>query len=415
MNENEITEVKVEEKEETKKKKKPGRIKKLILTLLVLAVGFSGGLLFAYSGVLSGGSLNYVSVIKKLNMLQEYIDAYYLDDYEQENLESGLLNGFMSGLGDPYSCYYTKEDYQSLTEEDSGEYKGIGITVMQDSLTGEVVIEQVMKDQPAYKAGIESGDVITAVDNEKVEGLRLNEVVHRIKHSKDEKVKISISREEKELEFLVDKANIVIQSVESEMKEGTIGYISVSQFIENTDEQFIEAVDKLEKEGMTGLVLDLRDNGGGLVDSCVNMVSRIIPEGDLIVYTEDKNGGKIEYNSNSDKVLDVPIVILVNEDTASASEIMTGCLKDYGLAEVLGTQTFGKGIVQSIVPFVDGSAMKLTVAKYYTPKGNDIHKVGIEPDIKMEISETEWKAAQKNPEKDTQLKKAIRLLQQKNK
>lgn len=415
MNENEITEVKVEEEVETKKKKKPGRIKKLILTLLVLAVGFSGGLLFAYSGVLSGGSLNYVSVIKKLNMLQEYIDAYYLDDYEQENLESGLLNGFMSGLGDPYSCYYTKEDYQSLTEEDSGEYKGIGITVMQDSLTGEVVIEQVMKDQPAYKAGIESGDIITAVDNEKVEGLRLNEVVHRIKHSKDEKVKISISREEKELEFLVDKANIVIQSVESEMKEGTIGYISVSQFIENTDEQFIEAVDKLEKEGMTGLVLDLRDNGGGLVDSCVNMVSRIIPEGDLIVYTEDKNGGKIEYNSNSDKVLDVPIVILVNEDTASASEIMTGCLKDYGLAEVLGTQTFGKGIVQSIVPFVDGSAMKLTVAKYYTPKGNDIHKVGIEPDIKMEISETEWKAAQKNPEKDTQLKKAIRLLQQKNK
>ena len=415
MNENEITEVKVEEEVETKKKKKPGRIKKLILTLLVLAVGFSGGLLFAYSGVLSGGSLNYVSVIKKLNMLQEYIDAYYLDDYEQENLESGLLNGFMSGLGDPYSCYYTKEDYQSLTEEDSGEYKGIGITVMQDALTGEVVIEQVMKDQPAYKAGIESGDIITAVDNEKVEGLRLNEVVHRIKHSKDEKVKISISREEKELEFLVDKANIVIQSVESEMKEGTIGYISVSQFIENTDEQFIEAVDKLEKEGMTGLVLDLRDNGGGLVDSCVNMVSRIIPEGDLIVYTEDKNGGKIEYNSNSDKVLDVPIVILVNEDTASASEIMTGCLKDYGLAEVLGTQTFGKGIVQSIVPFVDGSAMKLTVAKYYTPKGNDIHKVGIEPDIKMEISETEWKAAQKNPEKDTQLKKAIRLLQQKNK
>ena len=415
MNENEITEVKVEEEVETKKKKKPGRIKKLILTLLVLAVGFSGGLLFAYSGVLSGGSLNYVSVIKKLNMLQEYIDAYYLDDYEQENLESGLLNGFMSGLGDPYSCYYTKEDYQSLTEEESGEYKGIGITVMQDSLTGEGVIEQVMKDQPAYKAGIESGDVITAVDNEKVEGLRLNEVVHRIKHSKDEKVKISISREEKELEFLVDKANIVIQSVESEMKEGTIGYISVSQFIENTDEQFIEAVDKLEKEGMTGLVLDLRDNGGGLVDSCVNMVSRIIPEGDLIVYTEDKNGGKIEYNSNSDKVLDVPIVILVNEDTASASEIMTGCLKDYGLAEVLGTQTFGKGIVQSIVPFVDGSAMKLTVAKYYTPKGNDIHKVGIEPDIKMEISETEWKAAQKNPEKDTQLKKAIRLLQQKNK
>lgn len=415
MNENEITEVKVEEEVETKKKKKPGRIKKLILTLLVLSVGFSGGLLFAYSGVLSGGSLNYVSVIKKLNMLQEYIDAYYLDDYEQENLESGLLNGFMSGLGDPYSCYYTKEDYQSLTEEDSGEYKGIGITVMQDSLTGEVVIEQVMKDQPAYKAGIESGDIITAVDNEKVEGLRLNEVVHRIKHSKDEKVKISISREEKELEFLVDKANIVIQSVESEMKEGTIGYISVSQFIENTDEQFIEAVDKLEKEGMTGLVLDLRDNGGGLVDSCVNMVSRIIPEGDLIVYTEDKNGGKIEYNSNSDKVLDVPIVILVNEDTASASEIMTGCLKDYGLAEVLGTQTFGKGIVQSIVPFVDGSAMKLTVAKYYTPKGNDIHKVGIEPDIKMEISETEWKAAQKNPEKDTQLKKAIRLLQQKNK
>ena len=208
----------------------------------------------------------------------------------------------------------------------------------------------------------------------------------------------------------MEKTSVQIESVTYEMKEDNIGYIAVSQFIENTGDKFIDAVDTLEAQGMKSLIIDLRDNGGGFVDVCVDMVSRIIPEDQLIVYTEDKNGKKTEYKSNSEKELNIPIIILVNGNTASASEIMTGCLKDYGVANVVGSQTYGKGIVQNIIGLSDGSAIKLTVAKYYTPNGNDIHKKGIEPDVIVEMEDAQWKEARDDETKDTQLQKAYELL-----
>ena len=234
--------------------------------------------------------------------------------------------------------------------------------------------------------------------------------MNRIKKSESDTVKLILLRENKTIEKKVKKSHIEVETISYEMKENKIGFISVSQFIENTDEQFIKAVDDLDQQGMAGLIIDLRDNGGGLLDTCINMVSRIIPQGDLIVYTEDKNGRKDEFNSNSDQTLDIPIVILVNGNTASASEIMTGCLKDYDKATILGSTTFGKGIVQNIMPLGDGSAIKLTVSKYYTPKGNNIHEVGIEPDVKMEYTDEEWAEAKKDPEKDTQLEQAMSIL-----
>ena len=195
------------------------------------------------------------------------------------------------------------------------------------------------------------------------------------------------------------------------MKEKKIGYIAVSQFLENTGDQFDKAVTALEKKGMKSLIIDLRDNGGGLLNTCTQMVSRVIDKDKLIVYTKDNEGNKEEFKSDSGKTLDIPIIFLVNGNTASASEIMTGCLKDYGKATVVGTTTYGKGIVQNIMPLTDGSAIKFTIAKYYTPNGTDIQKKGIKPDVKVKMSDAQWKKAQTDEKADKQLKKAIELLE----
>jgi carboxyl-terminal processing protease len=319
----------------------------------------------------------------------------------------------VSGLGDPYSEYYTSEEYRDMMEGDSGEYRGIGIIVYKDSASGYVTIESVMKDQPAYNAGVENGDIMISVDGKETRDLTLTETVGLIKRGESDTVKLVLLRDNQTIEKVVNKSNIVLESVEHEMKEDKIGYISISQFIDNTDEQFTAAIDDLNKQGMKGLIIDLRDNGGGLVDSCVNMISRIVPEGKLVVYMEDKNGRREDYNSNSPQTLAIPIVVLVNGNTASASEIMTGCLKDYDLATVVGSKTYGKGIVQNVMPLGDGSALKLTVAGYYTPNGVNIHKKGIEPDVKIEYTTKEWAKIRKDPSKDKQMKEAVSILEEK--
>lgn len=312
------------EEETMTEKRKPHkwrkRLGKLLMVFVILMVGFVGGVLFLISG--SGGSsgINNLSVLKKMIVLENCVEHYYLEDVDEDDLEAGVYRGFMSGLSDPYSTYYTKEEYEQLSETDSGEYTGIGVTVMKDTNTGYVVIEEVQKDAPAYQAGLLKGDILMEVDGTDTATITLQETVNLIKKGENKEVVLNINRDGDNFEVTVEKSSVEIESVTWEMKEGNIGYISVSQFIENTDEKFIEAVDELEEQGMNSLIIDLRDNGGGLLDTCINMVSRIIPENKLIVYTEDKNGKKTEYNSNSDKELKIPIVVLVNENSASASD-----------------------------------------------------------------------------------------------
>lgn len=388
------------------KKTRPWRSRlKLALVLLVVAVvGFVAGhiiLLFAFSG----SGVNNFKVMTKLTMLEAYVDRFFLEETDGEEIEEYIYKGYMAGLDDPYAAYYTKEEYEQLMEEDSGEYVGIGVTVRQDTDTGYVIVEQVNKNGPAYNAGVQVDDLIMAVDGEDTSDLGLQETVSRIKED-EEPVVLTILRDKETMDITVDKSQIVLETVTWEMKENKIGYIAVSQFVENTSEQFNEALTSLTEEGMTGLIIDLRDNGGGLLTACLDMVSRFVPDEKLIVYTEDKDGNRTEYNSDSKDVIDLPIVLLVNENSASASEIMTGCLKDYGIATVVGETTYGKGIVQNIMPLPDGSAVKMTVSKYYTPNGNNIHEIGISPDITVEMSEEEWEIAQEDETKDTQLQKA---------
>lgn len=383
------------------------RLKMAVLLLLVAVAGFVVGhviLLFA-----SGNGVNNFKVMTKLTMLEAYVDHFFLDETDGSRLEDYIYKGYIAGLDDPYAAYYNEEEYAQLMEEDSGEYVGIGVTVRQDPDTGYVLVEQVNKGDPAYNAGVQADDIIMAVDGEDTAELGLQDTVALIKKN-DKPVVLTILRGSESMELTVDKSQIVMETVTWEMKENHTGYIAVSQFIDNTSEQFNEALTSLTEEGMTSLIIDLRDNGGGLLTACLDMVSRFVPDEKLIVYTEDKKGNRTEYNSDSVDVIDLPVVLLVNENSASASEIMTGCLKDYGIATIVGETTYGKGIVQNIMPLPDGSAVKMTVSKYYTPNGSNIHEVGITPDVTVEMSDEEWAAAQDDPAKDTQLHEAYQIL-----
>lgn len=379
-----------------------------LFLLLVAVSGFVIGQIVLFL-LPTGSGVNNLKVMQKLMVLEACVDRFFLDETDGDNLAAGIYKGYMAGLGDPYAAYYTKEEYDQLMEQDSGEYMGIGVTVRLDTDTGYVLVEQVDKDGPAYNAGVKKGDLITAVDGVDSVGLGLQGTVSAIKGNKEPSV-LTILREGESLEITVDKTEILMETVQWEMRQDHIGYIAVSQFVKNTSDQFNQALEELQAQGMTSLIIDLRDNGGGLLTTCLDMVSRFVPDEQLIVYTEDKNGDRVEFHSDSVDVVDVPMVLLVNGNSASASEIMTGCLKDYDIATVVGQTTFGKGIVQNILPLADGSAVKMTVSRYYTPLGNDIHEAGIVPDVTVEMSEEQWAAAQEDENADAQLQEAQKIL-----
>ncbi len=394
-------------------KRKGGCFKHTVSILMVVVIiGFSffAGRQSVLTSSGYGTGLNNGKILRKLSLLEAYTGKFYLNKLDKNNVEQNIYKGYAKGLQDPYAEYYTKEEYKQLMEEDSGEYEGIGISVVKDTDTGYAEIVSVFKDQPAYKAGIKAGDLIIAVNKKNTADMELQDVVSEIKKKENKKVVLTIYRDKKSKDYTVKKSSVQIDTVSYKMKDKKTGYIAVSQFLENTGDQFDKAVTELEKKGMQSLIIDLRDNGGGFLNTCTQMVSRLIAKDKLIVYTKDKEGNKEEFKSDSDKTLNLPVVILVNNNTASASEIMTGCLKDYGKATVVGTKTYGKGIVQNIMPLPDGSAIKFTIAKYYTPNGTDIHKKGIKPDVEVKISDAQWKKAQKDEKADIQLKKAMELL-----
>lgn len=326
------------------------------------------------------------NVDKKLDYLQFYIDRYYLEGTEDVDLESGIYKGFVSSLGDPYSAYYTAEEYNELIESQSGEYCGIGVQVSQDLETGIITMINVFKGSPAMEAGVKSGDVLYKVEDEEVTGVDLDKVVTKIKGEENTTVKLTVYRESTKeyIDMDVYRRVIDVPTVEYKMvdEENKIGYIAISQFDAKTDEKMLEAIEALKKDGMKSVVFDVRNNPGGMYDTVCNMLDALLPEGTL-VYTLDKNGKKVEETSDSE-FMDMPMTVLINGESASASEIFAGAIQDFGAGKVIGTQSFGKGIVQSLFGLKDGSAIKLTVSKYYTPNGVNIHGTGITPDIEVE-------------------------------
>ncbi|NLG02350.1 MAG: S41 family peptidase [Clostridia bacterium] len=356
-----------------------------------------------------GGEIKWSAVKNKLDVLQRAIELYYKDEVDNEALVEGIYAGYVNGLGDPYSVYYTKEEFDDLMESSSGTYVGIGAYLNENPDTGRVYIVKPMPGSPAEEVGLQADDIIVSIDGEDTTGMDSAAVASTVKGPEGTKVTLGIARQnEKEiLAFELERRTIEAPTVSHEMKDDKTGYIAISEFDDVTTSQFEEALSDLKEQGMESMILDLRDNPGGNLNVVVDIAGNFATD-DLIVYTEDKNGKKREYRSEVKKSVDIPVIVLVNGNSASAAEILAGCIKDYDTGKLLGTTTFGKGIVQQVLPLDDSSAVKLTVSKYFTPKGGDIHGIGIKPDIELEFDAD----AYLKDKTDNQLNQAMELLNQ---
>ena len=384
-----------------------------LLFMLITAICF-GVVLFVKTRVIFTNSSNLVTqnsaVQTKLAKLESYIRGYYIDEIDDEQLEDYLYYGLVAGLGDPYAAYYNEEETQSMLDSSSGNYCGIGAVFSQNLVTGIITVSRVYEGCPSYEAGILPEDILYMVEGEDVTGQDLTNVVTKIKGEEGTEVTISMLRGEEVLDFTMKRQMIEVPTIEHEMLDNQVGYILITEFDGVTSEQFSIALKDLQANGMKSLVIDLRNNGGGSLDAVCEIADELLPEG-LIVYTEYSDGERVDRNSDAEWA-DVPMAVLINGASASASEILSGALQDHGVATIVGTQSYGKGIVQSVLDLQDGTALKLTSAKYYTPKGNNIHGVGITPDVEIDLPEELKTEVTLSLEEDVQLQKAIEVLQQ---
>ena len=342
----------------------------------------------------------------KLQYLKALIDEYFIEDIDEEKLTEGIYKGYIDGLEDPYSVYYDEEETREMNETTSGEYQGVGFVVSQDKDTEIITVLQVYEDSPAQEAGIKDGDILYKVDGEELSGLDLTEVVRKIKGEEGTEVELTVLRGDNAEEVTVTavRRTIEAQTVSHEMKENGVGYIRISEFDSVTYEQYKTALEDLEANGMQSLIVDLRSNPGGNLVTVCDILDLMLPEG-TIVYTEDKNGEKNEFTSDEENQFTKPLVVMMNGYSASASEIFAGAVQDYGTGQIVGTQSYGKGVVQQIFDLKDGTSLKLTIAEYITPNGRNINGEGITPDV-----EVEYEYDEANPEADNQLDKAIEVV-----
>lgn len=345
---------------------------------------------------------------EKLSVLKGLIDENYIGDVDEEALEEGIYKGYIQGLEDPYSVYYNEEETKDLYETTEGEYSGIGAVLSQDLESGVITLVQIYEDSPAAKAGLKDNDILTKVGDIEVTGVDLSEVVTYIKGEKGTDVDLTVLRGEdaEEITVTATRDTVEAQTVKYEMLEGQTGYLSVSEFDSVTYAQYEEALNELTDQGMTGLIVDLRNNPGGNLNTVCEMLDLVLPKG-TIVYTEDKDGKRETATSDDEHQINVPMVVLVNGNSASASEIYAGAIQDYGIGKIVGTQTYGKGVVQQIFDLGDGTSVKLTIAEYFTPNGRSIDGEGITPDV-----EVEYEADENNPEADNQLEKALEVMKE---
>lgn len=384
-------------------------------------LGYSAWMFFQYSRAqnvsvqenaegVSANSVATQNTLNKLDVIEETIEKYYLEDVDEQTLEDGIYKGMVESLGDPYSTYYAPDELEQIQEKTEGIYYGIGAYIGIDTETSLPRLTGIIDGTPAQESGLRAGDLIYQVDGTDVQGLELEQVTSLVKGEEGTTVHLTIIREGESdyLEIDVVRRQVESPTVNQEMLDDRIGYIQITEFDTVTLDQFTEALAVCRGKGMEGLILDLRGNPGGNLSTVCEIARQILPEG-LIVYTEDKNGKRTEYSCDGEHEMTEELVVLVDGNSASASEILAGAIKDYGIGTLVGTTTFGKGIVQRIISLTDGSAVKLTVSHYYTPNGNNIHEVGIEPDVEIAFDGD----AYYNDDVDNQLQKAIEVMNEK--
>ena len=337
----------------------------------------------------------------KLNAIDSVLESFYFGDVDDETAKDNIYKAYLSSYGDKYTMYYTADEYKALKESTNGKFYGIG-AVCQLSGEGGVLLVDVYDNGAGYQAGLRSGDRVVNVDGRDITDMELSSAVALIKGDKGTSVTLEVIRGTERLTFSAVRDAVEAKTVSYTLLDNNIGYLSISQFEEVTTKQFKAAVEDLQSQGMKGLVIDIRNNPGGLLDTVVGMLKYMLPDG-LIVYTEDKQGNRKEYKGQDNDEFNLPLAVIVNGNSASASEIFAGAIQDYGKGTIIGTQTYGKGIVQTVKPLTDGSAIKFTIAKYFTPKGQDIHGKGVTPDMAVEYDtdadvDTQLDAAIKNVE-----------------
>ncbi len=373
---------------------------------LLMAAGLnalSSGMLFS-KGLLSG------QTVRKVNVLKQLIDQHYYkaDEVTDEQLEEGLYKGLLESLDDPYSVYYTPDEVEKLNETISGTYTGIGAYVSKDASTGCPKIAGVISGAPAETAGLQTDDILLEADGESLQDLDLDMAVSRIRGEKGTTVHLTISRDGKKQEVDVMREEVHSETAAGEMLEDGIGYLQIAEFDDVTPDQFTEELKKLQDQGMKGLILDLRNNPGGTVEAVTSVAQYLIPEG-LVFYMQYPDGSRKEYKADGTDWINLPIAVLVNGNSASASEILSSAIQDSGAGTIIGTQTYGKGVVQTVYSLQDGTEVKLTISEYFTRNGHEINKIGVTPDQTVEFDSEEYQKSGT----DNQLETAIETITEK--
>lgn len=394
-----------------------------IIMLVVVCVAITAVItsFCTYKYLSENGGVMYAEKNSSLEGLEETLQNFraafekeYIGEIDDEAMVESAIKGYVSGLGDEYTTYYTKEEMEDLMEETEGNYVGIGIYISAYKESNEIVIIKPMEGSPAEEAGLLPGDIITKVDGVEYNGDTIDEMTNKIKGPEGTKVKVEIKRNGQTQEIEVERRKILISHIDSKIIEDNIGYISISDFEGGCAQEFEENYKNLEEQGIESLIIDIRNNGGGLVDEAIAILELITDKGSTLLITTDKNEAEEVTKSEKDPIINMPIVLLVNEYSASASEIMAGALKDNNKATLVGTTTYGKGVIQKVYPLTDGSGLKMTTNKYFTPNHNKINKIGIDPDEEIDLPEEVKYKTDITEEEDTQLQKAIEILKSEN-
>ena len=385
-----------------------GMVAGMLLSLIILVV-VAFILLF---GIRIAPKNSFLSnaAIYKINLLRTILNVVYYEDVTDDEVLDGIYRGIMRSTGDKYTVYYSADDMKLTNASWEGKFYGIGAVLTTDPASSYTLIDSVELGSPAEKAGVKAGDYIIEVDGTDVAGMSVTEVVKLVRGEKDTDVNLVLARKGEKVEVTITRGEITIDAVYYEKMEDGIGYIQIASFSDAATEQFIDALNQSKKDNVKGIIIDLRGNPGGGLDVAVDMCRQFMPAG-LIVYTEDKQGKRINYTCDGSKQWDIPMVVLTDENSASASEIMTAALKDSGVATIVGKKTYGKGVYQSVYPIPDGSVVKVTAGKFYSPNGECFHQIGIEPDVEVDLDVD----AYLEDETDTQLDKAIEVLKSKMK
>jgi len=399
--------------------KKRFKVYKIIMLIVIVAfVSFLITSIGMYQYFTNSGNMGKYFIMSSKNsdissQISKYksiIDKYYLGEVNEEKLKEGAIKGYIEGLDDPYTEYISKEDMQDFLDDTTGNFVGIGIYMVKDSEKNKVMVLSPIKDSPAEKAGILPGDLIISVDDVQYTAEDMSILANKIKGEENTIVKLEILRGTETKTFELKRENIKVNPVEGKKLENDIGYISFSSFDEGTAEEFKNKYQELEKQGIKSLIIDLRNNGGGIVDEALKIADYMTDKDSVLLYEVDKNNNEEVEKSKNSPIINMPVVILTNKNTASSSEILAGALKDLGKAKTVGTKTYGKGVIQQLLTLPDGSGLKITSQKYLTPNKTEINKIGIEPNEKVELPETVTNILKVEEKDDTQLQKAIEML-----